>query len=51
MTTGKHALSKVLAVSSSVSVDQIISIGCWMSSAYCDAVCNRKVLICCTTLL
>lgn len=51
MTTGKHALSKMLAIISSVSVDQIIGIGCWMSSAFCDSVCNRKVPICCTTLL
>lgn len=43
MTTGKHALSKVLAITSTVSVDQIIGIDFWMSSAFCDAVCNRKV--------
>ena len=44
MTTGKHSLLvKGLAVTCSVSIDQIIGIYSWMSSAFCNAVYNRKV--------
>lgn len=51
MTTGKHTLLvKVLAVTSSVSVDQIVGVCSWMASAFCNAVYNRKVPMYCPAL-